>query len=491
MRIQHPVAAILSRAAIAQDEVTGDGSCSALAVIGEIMRLAEPLINECIHPRKISAGLDIAREWTLDYIDKSAITLDIKIEKKDLLLNIIKGVIATKIEPFLVEQMSEAIYNSIYCIRPRTETAKDPSSLIPLDLFMIEIMPINIGIKPEVNFIKGMVMDHGCRHPDMPHELFNCYIFCCNVNLEYERTEVNSSFLYSNAKQREQLSRSERLFIDNKVRKIIELKNKVCTKKNQKNFVVLNQKGIDPSSLELLAKEGIIALRRVKRRNMERITLCCGGSPVNSVEDLDVSVLGFARKCWEVNYEDQKYTFVEVDGDPRSCCITIQAPFKYQLERCKDAIRDGLRACRNALIDKKLLPGAGAFEIAASEHLRSRLKKENNPKTITGIALFADALLTIPRSLAKNSGLSPNEALTAAQLAYRQAIENDNGLDNKYFGINLDSIEPINPIDEGIWDSVTVKKQLVSLSTTLSSLLLIIDEIIRAGKIVKNDKLQQ
>merc|ERR1719355_550024 len=113
-----------------------------------------------------------------------------------------------------------------------------------------------------------------------------------NVSLEYEKTEVNAGFAFSNAEQRDKLVESERRFTDDKVKKIIALKRQVCTEENKKSFVVLNQKGIDPPSLDMLAKEGIIGLRRAKRRNMERLCLACGGNALNSVEDMKLEDLG-------------------------------------------------------------------------------------------------------------------------------------------------------------------------------------------------------
>merc|ERR1712028_135134 len=117
----------------------------------------------------------------------------------------------------------------------------------------------------ETRMVQGLVLDHGSRHPDMPKRLENCFILTLNVSLEYEKSEVNAGFFYSSAEQRDRLVESERKFTDEKVKKIIELKKKVCTEENKKSFVILNQKGIDPPSLEMLAHEGIIGIRRAKR----------------------------------------------------------------------------------------------------------------------------------------------------------------------------------------------------------------------------------
>jgi T-complex protein 1 subunit zeta len=151
----------------------------------------------------------------------------------------------------------------------------------------------------DTKLVKGLVLDHGARNPNMPKRLANCYILTCNVNLEYEKTEVNSQFFFSNAADREKMAKSERKFTDERCRKIIELKKKVC-EGNDKSFVVINEKGIDPVCLEAFANENIIALRRAKRRNMERIVLACGGTAVNSVEELTESDLGYADEVYEV-----------------------------------------------------------------------------------------------------------------------------------------------------------------------------------------------
>ncbi len=178
------------------------------------------------------------------------------------------------------------------------ETIKKEDSHEPLDLFMVEIMHMAHKMGNDTQFINGLVLDHGRRNMDMPPSLKNCYILTCNVNLEDEQTEVAGGFFFENAKQREELFSTERAFVDRKVKKVIDLKRKVC-KDNDKTFVVINQKGIDPLCLAELAAEGIFAVRRAKRRNMERMTLACGGKALNSFDDMTVEDL-VRRVFWEM-----------------------------------------------------------------------------------------------------------------------------------------------------------------------------------------------
>ena len=175
---------------------------------------------------------------------------------------------------------------------------------------MIEIMKMQHRTASDTSLIKGLALDHGARHPDMPKRIENAFILTLNVSLEYEKSEVNSSFYYSSAEQRDKLVQSERRFVDDKLRKIVELKKEVCGNDPRKGFVVINQKGIDPLSLDVLVKNGIYALRRAKRRNMERLQLVCGGTAQNSVDDLTSEVLGWAGLVYEHQLGEEKYTFI-------------------------------------------------------------------------------------------------------------------------------------------------------------------------------------
>ena len=169
--------------------------------------------------------------------------------------------LSTKLPKRLAENLTVSIVDAVLTIHQPPE---------PIDLYMVEVMKMQHRMGTETQLVKGLVLDHGARHPDMVKRVENAYILTMNVSLEYEKSEVNSGFFYSTAEQREKLVESERRFVDSKLKKIVELKNEVCGTDPKKGFVVLNQKGIDPLSLDVLVKNGIFALRRVKRRNMER-----------------------------------------------------------------------------------------------------------------------------------------------------------------------------------------------------------------------------
>lgn len=344
MQIISPTATLIARASTAQDDMTGDGTTSTVLVIGELLKQADILISEGLHPRVLTEGFDKARAKTLEILESLKIPIE---ATRENLLEVCRTSLRTKLHQVLADVLTDICVDAVLTIK---QTDK------PVDLHMVELMEMQHKTETDTTLIKGLVLDHGSRHPDMPKKLANCYILTCNVSMEYEKSEVNSGFFYKTAEEREKMVSAERQFIEQRVKKVIELKKKLCDG-TDKSFVVINQKGIDPMSLDLLAKEGIIALRRAKRRNMERLALACGGIALNHFDDIQENQLGYAGLVYEHVLGENKYTFVEDCKVPQSVTILIKGPNKHTITRIKDAIRDGLRAINNAIEDKAIIPG--------------------------------------------------------------------------------------------------------------------------------------
>uniref|UniRef100_A0A6S9AY65 T-complex protein 1 subunit zeta n=2 Tax=Ditylum brightwellii TaxID=49249 RepID=A0A6S9AY65_9STRA len=468
MQIQHPTALMIARTATAQDDVTGDGTTTTVLLCGELLRQAERYAAEGLHPRVITDGFDIARDATLKFLDEFKVEKKNAAQDRDLLTCIAGTSLKTKLDRELADKMTEAVVDAIQCIAPPDTTDS------PIDLNMIEIMAMPRKMGTDSRFVNGLVLDHGGRHPDMPKVLNNCHIMTCNVTFEYERTEVQSGFFYKTADEREKLVESERKWLDERCKQVVDFKRRVC--KDGESFVMINQKGIDPLSLDIFAKEGILCLRRAKRRNMERMTLACGGSPIHSVEDLDESQLGWANKVSEVTLGEDKFTFVEECKHPKSCTLLLQGPNTHTIAQIQDAVRDGLRAVKNAIEDAAVVPGAGAFELAAAMNLKDKVAKETRGRAKLGVEAYAEALLIVPKTLAENSGLDVQDSIL------RLVDERDASGGTMAIGLDCQSGEPMIPADEGIWDNVRVKRQCLYLSTVLANQLLLVDEVMRAGK---------
>jgi len=237
--------------------------------------------------------------------------------------------------------------------------------------------------------------------------------------------------------------------------------------------VVINQKGIDPLANSILAKNGIMGLRRAKRRNMERITLACGGSQVNTFDDLTPEVLGFAGHVYEHILGEEKFTFIEEVEKPFSVTMLIKGPNSYTINQIKDAIRDGVRAVKNTIEDGCVVPGGGAFQIGCHFDLMKYKNTEVSGRIKLGVQTFADAMLIIPKTLARNGGHDSINAIVSLQEEYSKG---------NIVGLDLTTGNCLNPIDEGIWDNYRVLRQMINAAAEISTQLLLVDEIIRGGK---------
>ncbi|XP_032699161.1 T-complex protein 1 subunit zeta-2 isoform X1 [Lontra canadensis] len=484
MQIQHPTASLIAKVATAQDDITGDGTTSNVLIIGELLKQADLYISEGLHPRIIAEGFEAAKIKALEVLEEVKINKEMK---REILLDVARTSLQTKVHAELADVLIEAVVDSVLAVRR-------PG--YPIDLFMVEIMEMKHQSETDTKLIRGLVLDHGARHPDMKKRVEDAFILTCNVSLEYEKTEVSSGFFYKTAEEKEKLVKAERKFIEDRVQKIIDLKDRVCAQSN-KGFVVINQKGIDPFSLDALAKHGIVALRRAKRRNMERLSLACGGMAVNCLEDLTVDCLGHAGLVHECALGEEKFTFIEACVNPRSVTLLVKGPNKHTLTQIKDAIRDGLRAIKNAIEDGVALvtshifyvfsqngtrevftatgcvvPGAGAVEVAIAEALVN-YKHSIKGRARLGVQAFADALLIIPKVLAQNSGFDLQETLVKVQAEHSES--------KQPVGIDLDTGEPMVAADAGVWDNYCVKKQLLHSCTVIATNILLVDEIMRAG----------
>ncbi|GEQ71554.1 hypothetical protein JCM33374_g5239 [Metschnikowia sp. JCM 33374] len=432
MQIQHPTAVMIARAATAQDEITGDGTTTVVLLVGELLKQAERFIGEGVHPRVLVDGFELAREAALAHLDEFKTTPESY--DREFLLQVARTSVATKVTPELTDTLAPIVTDAVLSV----QDANDKKNL---DLHMVEIMTMQHGKASDTSLIKGLVLDHGARHPDMPR------------------------------RQREKLVASERKFVDEKLRKIIDLKNEVCGLNGDAGFVIINQKGIDPMSLDVLAKHNILALRRAKRRNMERLQLIVGGEAQNSVDDLSPEILGRAGYVYEESIGEDKFTYITECSEAQASTILIKGSTNHVLQQTKDAVRDGLRAVANVIKDESIVPGGGAFYMSCNNHLLSSktLKGRNKP----GVKAFAEALLVVPKTLCKNAGLDSLETVSACQ---------DEIIDEHIVGIDLVSGEPMDPSLEGVWDSYRVVRNAISAATGIASNLLLCDELLKAGK---------
>jgi len=413
MQIQNPTASLIAKTVISQKSYIGDGATSTIILIGEALRNIEKYL-----------------------IDK---TLDRK-----TLLNCAKTVIETKIKKNLCNKFANIAVDAILTICNEGKI---------MDLERIEMLQINTRTESDSKWIRGIVLDHGARHPDMPKIIHNAFILLCNINLEYERPTTNSTINYDSIEDREKISLNERELIDKRVKNIIQLKRSVCMGKNH-GFVLINQKGIDPISLDLLSKEGILGIRRAKRKNLERIALLCNCIPINSIHNLNSNVLGFSGIVYEQIIGEEKYTFFENVSNPFSGTIIIKGRSSFIRKQIETSIYNAIKTLKLGIQDRGFLRGAGGIELMLQQHLLTFSTKIPGKKKY-GVRAVANAMASIPKTLFENSGLKLDN-LSKCINVYREEISMKNI-------INL--------------DSYSTKKHIFTTVCFLLIQLLLIDDI--------------
>jgi len=434
------------------------------------MRQSERALADGVHPRVLVDGFERAKVHAVEFLEryKTARALD-----RALMLSVAQTSLRTKVSPqSLADQLAGIVVDAVEIVRQDVVGGT-------IDLHMVEVMQMKHRLASETRLVRGLVLDHGARHHDMPHRVENAYILTCNVSMEYEKSEVTSTMTYTSAEQRVQLAAAERALADATVKKAIELKRAVIAKDPTAHFVVINQKGVDPPSLQAFADEGIIAIRRAKRRNMERLTLACGGTALNTLDGATIECLGHADVVYEQVLGEDKFTFVEGCRYPRSCTILVKGPDDHTISQLKDAIRDGLRAVKNVIEDGGcVVAGAGAFEVAcAADLLRMAANTPGLGKAKLGIEAFARALLIVPKTLAENAGFDAIDTLLALQDEHARLAT-----PTATIGVDLASGKPCDAAAAGIWDNVCVKRRVLQSAAVVAAQLLLVDVIMRAGK---------
>lgn len=449
MQIQNPVALLIARFISNQNNNFGDGATSIILILGELFRYIEKYLEKNIHPQILCEGIDIGKRQLEQWID----TKKIKSKKKKLILfRIARSIFETKLKISSIDKISKIVVDAVLTIHKKKEI---------FDLNLIEILQMEGQTENDSRFVRGLVLDHGSRHPDMPKILHNVFILVCNISLEYEKSEINSSFSLLSSDQQEKQFNRERELIDKKINKIIQLKRLVC-KKGNKSFLVINQKGIDNISLDLFCREGILALRRAKKKNMERISILCNSVPVNSSDDIDSSILGFAGLVYEQTIGEEKYTFIENVSNPFSGTILIKGCNIFLRKNTEEVIKNGIKSLKMSIEDNCCLKGGGFIESTGSKFLSSYANKVSGGAKY-GIISLAKALLIIPETLRENGN--------------KNKVVDSNNSENNTRRKSRKRTK--------VFDCFSNKKEIFISVCTLANQILLIDEIL-LGKGLSN-----
>jgi len=452
--VEHPAAKMMVEIAKTQDDMVGDGTTTAVVLASELLKKAEELLDQNIHPTILVSGYRKASQKAIEVINKVAVPLDVNDRKT--LLKVALTSMSSKAVGSAREHLAEISIDAV------KQIAEERGDKTIADIDNIQLIKKTGKSLLETQLIRGIIIDKEVVNPGMPKMKENAKIALLDSALEIEKTEISAEIRIKDPSQM-------KAFLDQENDMMKDMVSKI---KKSGADVVFCQKGIDDMVQHFLAKEGIIAARRVKESDMEKLARATGGKVSSDLDDLKAADLGMAGLVEERKIGDDKMIFVEKCKDPHSVAILIRAGLERMVDEAERAMNDSLSVVSDVLENNKIVAGGGAVEIEISKELRKYATKVGGREQLA-VEAFADAVEVIPRTLAENAGLEPIDILVELRSAHDTA-------EGKNKGINVFTGKLQNSIDEGVIEPIVVKEQAIKSAAESASMILRIDDVITA-----------
>ncbi|MBS3134917.1 TCP-1/cpn60 chaperonin family protein [Candidatus Woesearchaeota archaeon] len=447
IKIEHPAAKMIVEAAKTQDNEVGDGTTTVAILIGELLKNAEKLLDDNIHPTVIIKGYRKASEKAMEILRDIADD----ISDSDTYRNIALTAMTGKGAEIAKSRLANLTVDAVMQVKDGNEVSLDDIKIEKKTGESVESSEL----------IKGILMDKERVHSGMPKKITNARIALLDAALEIKSTEIDAKIQISSPEQIQS-------FLEQEERIIRELTKKVI---NSKANVVVCQKGIDDLAQHYLAKEGIYAVRRVKKSDMEKLAKATNAVIVSNVNDLTEKELGMAGIVEAKKVGDEEMTYVRECPSAKAVTLLIRGGTSHVVDEIERAVKDALGVLAASIKYNKIVPGAGAVEIELAKELKKYSNTLSGREQLAALA-FANSIEIIPRTLAENAGLDPIDVL--AELKSRH--ESD-----KNIGIDVFTGKSINSIENGIVEPLQIKIQAIRSATEVAELILRIDDVIASG----------
>jgi len=459
MDVDHPAAKMIVEIAKSQDQEVGDGTTSAVVLAGELLKQAEVLLDQNVHPTVISNGYKIASSKAMEIIEKVA--------KKGItdeeLKNIAKTAMTGKNVGGVADYLAEIAVKAVKYIAEK----RDGKTVVDVDNILVQ-KKFGGGIT-DTQLIEGVVIDKEKVHPRMPVVVKNAKIALLDSGLEIKKTEIDAKVQITDPSKIQ-------AFLDQEEETLREMVQKI--KKAGAN-VVFSQKGIDDLAQHFLSKEGIYGVRRVKKSDMEKLARATGGKIITNLDDLSPADLGYAEQVEEKKIGDDRMTFITGCKYPKSVSILIRGGTQHTIDEVDRALHDALKVVGVTLEDGTLVPGGGAIEAEIAKELRKFAPTIGGREQLA-IEAFANAVEVIPRTLAENAGMDPIDTLLQIR------AEHEKG----HLNIGVDAINGVvgDVYSKNVIEPARVKKHAIESATEVATMLLRIDDVIAAKKSKPEEK---
>jgi thermosome len=455
MDVQHPVAKMMVEVAKTQDDEVGDGTTTAVVFAGELLSKAQALMDKDVYPTVIIDGYQYAGEKALDFLQKLA--MKVNPADKAMLKKIAQVSLASKLLAEHSEYIADIAVKAILEVTEKTPTG------FKSDVEDVKVEKKAGGSLTDTTLIQGVLLDKEVVHPGMPRRVEKAKIALLNCPLEVEKTETDAKLNIENPDQM-------KAFLNEEEKILKEMVEKVSSAGAN---VLICEKGIDDVAQHYLAKKNILAVRRVKQSDMEKLAKATGGRVLSQLEGLKSSDLGLADLVEEKKVSDDKMTFVEGCRTPKAVSILVRGGTERVVDEAERAIHDALCVVRDVVVEPRVVAGGGASEAEVARLLRTHAQRLTGKQQLA-VQAYAEALEVIPLTLAENAGMDPINALMDVRSKH-QAKQRWVGID-PYKGrvADLGKLE--------VYEPLAVKVQTLKSAGEAACMILRIDDVIAASK---------
>lgn len=445
MRIEHPTGKMIVEIAKTQEHEVGDGTTTAVVLAGELLKRAEALLDQEVHPTIIARGYHRAAEHAQELLA----TMAEQVTGVKLLTQVASTATTGKGTESAKEQLARIVVDAVEAVATEEGVRRGD----------IKIVQKTGNSVDETALITGLVLDKERVHAGMPERVTNAKLLLLDTPLEVRQTETDAKISITNPEQLQG-------FLDMEAGMLKKMTDAIVASGAS---VVVCQKGIDEVAQHELAKAGILALRRVTKRDLEHLAKATGARIVSNLDDLTKGQLGTAGLVEQRSVADEPVTVITDCKHPRAVTILVRGGTEHVAAEVARAMEDAVGVVAAARESGAVVAGAGAPELALAKGLRQYAA------TLTGreqlaVQAFADAMEVIPRTLAENAGIDPIDALTALKAAHESG--------ERWAGIDIATGEKLDAWKAGIIEPLKIKTQAVSSASEVATMILRIDDVI-------------
>jgi len=449
--VQHPAAKMMVEISKTVDNEVGDGTTSSVIFGGALLARAEDLLNKDVHSSTIIDGYQAAADKTLEIY--SELSKKIQPNDRESLLKIATTSMQSKLISEDSGSLSKIVVDAILSIA----TKKGDDYFV--DLENIKVEKKAGGSIQDTQIVKGIVLDKEVVHSGMPAKIEKAKIALINSALEIEKTEMSAEIRITDPTQMQMFLEEENRMLKTMVDKLHDIGANV----------LICQKGIDDIAQHYLAKHGIMAVRRVKESDMIKLSKATGGRVISNLDDLSEKDLGSADLAHQKKVESDKWVFIEGCRHPQSVTMLIRGGSQRLIDEVDRSIHDSLMVVKDVIETPEIVAGGGAPEAFAASLLKDWADNFDGREQLA-IKKYAEALETIPLTIAENAGMDPIDTMANLRAKQNQG--------QKWTGIDARNMKIADMMATHVVEPIVVKEQIIKSATEAACMILRIDDVI-------------